>query len=322
MKLTIVMTNYNRGWYMDRSIFLLSRQTIPQKDWELIVVDDGSADSSDQVIHRYSEMRLIQNFKYVRKKNKRIEYGNPAIAMNIGAKLGTGDLILFTDPEVMMMPDWAENHCRALVGKLGPSSSDRKNCLNDPGCRWDDPIPEQNRRVLGLALCTRDFHGLREPCRGAILGNVFDDYDWFNIEETWARLNGRISEIQTKCAFTDREIRDEFFFHIFSMGGISLSRRLFNNINGVEEDFCDRSKGLDLWAGQDTWMNITMDRQGAECVEEPTCRAVHIHHPVNNHGSNGPAYASRFSEKFPDLNRSNLERDWGLIDKNGFEQIF
>ena len=52
MKLTIEMSTLNKDWFLDRSIFLLSKQSLPQNEWELIIVDDGSTDQSDDVIQR------------------------------------------------------------------------------------------------------------------------------------------------------------------------------------------------------------------------------------------------------------------------------
>ncbi len=147
------MSNWNRNWFLEKSIYLLSKQTLNQDEWELIIVDDGSnikPKETDKIINKYKIQNIIKNFHYIKRINKRSKYGNCAIARNIGAKFGTGDYILFTDPEVMPMPDWAEHHLLA----------------NERG-------PENN--YIGYCLHTRWHHVINEKCQGHFLGNAYTD---------------------------------------------------------------------------------------------------------------------------------------------------
>ncbi len=324
MMLSIAIANWNRAWFLDRSIFLYSRQTLCQHDWELVVVDDGSTDQSDAIIRKYKEQGIIRNYHYFRRKHPKQVSGNCSLSRNIGVTGSVGDYIAFVDPEVMALPDWAERHCLAHV-----CEDNRRADLDtiDTGIKFIPenttieklPPPTFNRWVHGMCFCTRHHHG--PPWNRNLLGNAYDDYDWFDIETTYRRLRDRVTQVRDEMGLTNRVIRDEFFFHIATMGGMSIPRALIKKINGWEENFANAAMGLNVWAGEDTWMLVCLNRQGAVCVEESTARTVHVHHDVNNAGCKGPNYASQIAKEFPDLKTSNIGREWGRLEPD-YEQVF
>ena len=64
MKYTIIITVYNKEKYIEKSILSVMNQTA--KNFELLVVDDGSTDKSELIIKKLQEK---YNFKYIKKKN-------------------------------------------------------------------------------------------------------------------------------------------------------------------------------------------------------------------------------------------------------------
>jgi cellulose synthase/poly-beta-1,6-N-acetylglucosamine synthase-like glycosyltransferase len=64
-------------------------------DYEVIVVDDGSTDSTPRIVSEFSKVRLI------RQKN-----AGPAFARNKGALGAKGEIILFTDSDCIPGPSW------------------------------------------------------------------------------------------------------------------------------------------------------------------------------------------------------------------------
>lgn len=324
MRLSIAIANWNRAWFLDRSIFLYSKQTLTQDDWELVVVDDGSTDQSDVIIRKYYQQGIIKNYHYFRRKEPKTVSGNCSLARNIGVTGSAGDYIVFVDPEIMALPDWAYRHCLAHVCEPQPRKDleriDTGQFFIPSGATLENsPAPTFNRRVHGMCFTTRFHHG--PPFNGAVLGGVYDNYDWFNIEETYRRLCARVTELREQINLTNRQIRDEFFFHIATMGGMSIPRKLIYQINGWEENFASAALGLNVWAGEDTWMLVCLNRQGATGVDESTARTVHVHHHVDNAGCKGPNYASQIATEFPELKTSNAGRSWGKIEPD-YEQVF
>ncbi len=300
MKLTITMPNWNREWFLDRSIPLIANQTMPQDDWELIIVDDGSTIKTtkiDKIINDYKNQNIIKNFHYIKKTNKRTKYGNCAIARNVGAKFGNGDYILFTDPEVMPMPDWAEQHLLANI----------ENSSNN---------------YIGLCLHTRWNHVINEKCQGQFLGNAYTDYNWRNITETWKKMEDRIINIQKIYGLTDKQIRDEFYIYRATQAGHSLSRELFYKLRGFEESFANEKLGLDKWGGEDTWFHTCLNRVSSKRVELDKAKAIHVYHSKDHSNYIQVDYANNYAKEHPNQFESNLDREWGLIEENGFKVIF
>ncbi|WP_029905233.1 glycosyltransferase [Prevotella sp. 10(H)] len=55
-KVSVLMPVYNAGKYLSRAIDSIIHQTF--KDWELILINDGSTDDSEEIITRYEEARI------------------------------------------------------------------------------------------------------------------------------------------------------------------------------------------------------------------------------------------------------------------------
>ncbi len=92
MKVSVIVPTYNREAYICQAIESVLQQTM--KDFEIIVVDDGSTDNTEEKIQPY-----LQNLKYIKTKN-----GGPAHARNIGMGAATGEYIAFLDSDDLYYP--------------------------------------------------------------------------------------------------------------------------------------------------------------------------------------------------------------------------
>jgi glycosyltransferase involved in cell wall biosynthesis len=90
--LSIIIPVYNGGSDLKRCLTALRGSSFG--DWELIVVDDGSIDGSDELAGR-SGARVIAS---------RGRMG-PAAARNMGAEMARGDYLLFLDADCVVQPD-------------------------------------------------------------------------------------------------------------------------------------------------------------------------------------------------------------------------
>lgn len=92
---SIIMPAYNSRSYIAQSIESVINQTY--KDWELIVVDDGSTDDTSKVVAYYCQQE--PRIKYIYQNN-----GRQGKARNKGIAYSTGSYIAFLDSDDLWLP--------------------------------------------------------------------------------------------------------------------------------------------------------------------------------------------------------------------------
>ncbi|HOS82944.1 MAG TPA: glycosyltransferase [Methanolinea sp.] len=85
---SIIIPTYNRASFLIRAIESIFDQTY--KNYEIIIIDDGSTDSTKDIMSKY-----LNNVNYIRI----LHSGIPAIARNIGIKHSKGEYIAFLDSD-------------------------------------------------------------------------------------------------------------------------------------------------------------------------------------------------------------------------------
>jgi glycosyltransferase involved in cell wall biosynthesis len=108
MLISVIVPAYQAAAALPQCLTALQQQTIDRAQVEIIVVDDGStdttADAAEQSLRDFPvATRLI-----------RAEHGGPAKARNLGAQAAHGDLLLFTDADCEPLPDWIEQFARVF----------------------------------------------------------------------------------------------------------------------------------------------------------------------------------------------------------------
>lgn len=89
-KVTVVIPIYNQELFLNRCIDSLKRQTFGFKNIEIILINDGSTDNSDDICNNLSH--LYSNIKYFFQENKGV-----SSARNVGITNATGKYIFFLD---------------------------------------------------------------------------------------------------------------------------------------------------------------------------------------------------------------------------------
>lgn len=109
MKFSIVVPVFNVEQYLSRCIESVLSQTF--KDFELILVDDGSTDSSGAICDRYAEKD--NRIRVIHKKN-----GGVSTARNTGIEISSGEYITFCDSD-----DYYKNMLLEIVAAYLEDSS-------------------------------------------------------------------------------------------------------------------------------------------------------------------------------------------------------
>lgn len=97
-KVSIVIPAYNKAALTVKTVESALKQTY--KNIEVIVVDDGSTDNTQQLLYPYISSNRI---KYFHKEN-----GGACSARNVGIKLSTGDYIALIDCDDIYLPEKIE----------------------------------------------------------------------------------------------------------------------------------------------------------------------------------------------------------------------
>jgi len=107
-QITIVVPTYNGSNIIDRCIGSLRSLDYPNERLEVIIVDDGSTDSTPAILERY-DMTVIRH-----ETNK-----GASVARNTGIKYATGDIILFVDQDVMVPQNLLNEMVKHYHGNVG-----------------------------------------------------------------------------------------------------------------------------------------------------------------------------------------------------------
>lgn len=97
--ISVIVPVYNVEKYLDKCLESILRQTF--KDFECIIVDDGSPDNSNIIIDKY--LKLDQRFKVIHQKNMGL-----SAARNTGLDIAKGDYIVFVDSDDYIADDYLE----------------------------------------------------------------------------------------------------------------------------------------------------------------------------------------------------------------------
>ena len=107
-RLSIIIPVYNAESYLSRCLDSIFEQSFTS--YEVILVDDGSTDSSSLICDRYSS--TDPRFRTVHKKN-----GGVGSARNAGMNLAKGEYVMFVDADDALLPDALETLMENVTGE-------------------------------------------------------------------------------------------------------------------------------------------------------------------------------------------------------------
>lgn len=99
MRFSVVIPTYNRKEKLKETLKSVLDQSF--KDFEVIVVDDGSSDDTREIVRESGKTQ--GQVSYFHQPNT-----GPAKARNLGTKQAKGQLIAFTDDDCVLPHDWLE----------------------------------------------------------------------------------------------------------------------------------------------------------------------------------------------------------------------
>jgi glycosyltransferase involved in cell wall biosynthesis len=163
MFFSIILPTYNRAHYIEKAIKSVISQTF--KDWELIVVDDASTDTTEEIVKSFSDNRIIY-YKNVFNQER-------CITRNIGIQYASGKYICFLDSDDYHLPNHLEKLYYLIQQKNEPIAFFFTNA-------WDEDINgTQSERLCPTHNNTSPYaYFLRftvNPQRWAVHRTIFDN---------------------------------------------------------------------------------------------------------------------------------------------------
>jgi glycosyltransferase involved in cell wall biosynthesis len=168
---SVIVPTFNRADLIGQTLDAIVAQTF--RAWECIVVDDGSTDSTAEVVNDFK--KNDSRIRLVKRDSNRLKGANTC--RNVGYELSKGTLIKWLDSDDLISSDCLEKQVAALVngGDVVFCQTDffrieKGNIVYDPEKVWGklqpvtpDPVKDYFFRGLrwqtGAALWRREFLG-------------------------------------------------------------------------------------------------------------------------------------------------------------------
>jgi glycosyltransferase involved in cell wall biosynthesis len=99
---SVIIPTYNRADYLHRAIGSVINQTF--KNWELLIVDDGSTDATFDIVNEY--VMRNENIRYLKQSN-----GSPGLAYNTGILASCGIYLTFLGSD----DEYKQNHLQTRI---------------------------------------------------------------------------------------------------------------------------------------------------------------------------------------------------------------
>jgi len=193
-KVSIIIPLYGGAAFIRATLQSALGQTYP--NIEVVVVNDGSPDNSEQVAE---DLLRVKRVVYVKQRNQGV-----AAARNTGIRAATGELVAFLDQDDLWAPDKLELQVRhfaahpevgllhgnvRFIDKAGDPIRERED-------RWDAharlavgccfPVLFEQNRLAMLTVC------MRRACFDAV-GPFREDLAGVDDYEYWLRLSRRFA---------------------------------------------------------------------------------------------------------------------------------
>lgn len=105
MKVSVIITTYNRRGSLELCLRSLVKQRFPVEEYEVVVVADGCTDGTVELLR---SLDFSCGFRWFVQENR----GQPA-AQNFGVSAANGDIVLFVDDDCICAPELVVAHYEA-----------------------------------------------------------------------------------------------------------------------------------------------------------------------------------------------------------------
>lgn len=111
MKISLIVCTYNRCQTLAKTLESIIVSRVPEPvEWEVLVVDNNSSDQTLEVVQDFSR-RYPGRVRYLFERQQGLSF-----ARNAGIRESDGEILAFTDDDLLVEPEWLWNLTSALDG--------------------------------------------------------------------------------------------------------------------------------------------------------------------------------------------------------------
>ncbi|WP_342479065.1 glycosyltransferase family 2 protein [Paenibacillus sp. FSL H7-0350] len=100
MNSSVIIPTYNKSFFLDLTLAGFAKQSI--KNFEVIIINDGSTDNTESIVKRYENQIDIKYFEQ--------ENSGRSKARNLGMSIARGDIFVFCDDDRIPVTNFISNH--------------------------------------------------------------------------------------------------------------------------------------------------------------------------------------------------------------------
>ena len=253
--ISIIMPTYNKSSFLKLTLAGFTMQT--EKDFEIVLVNDGSTDDTEEVVEKYID---LLNIKYIKTENR----GRSA-ARNTALEEAIGEYLLFCDDDRIPDKNFVKSHSEFLLHHPDKISIGMKKEV-------------LSLNIQNLPIRATKYNELykREPkCFDAIV--LRNEYELIKESDIFEDIDGTLNKWNIGTAKDNQsriyekwgdDLKDfEFGWTLATTANIGLKREAYENIR-FEEDY-------NGWGMEDTDYAYKLYRKGAKFQYLP--EAVNYH---------------------------------------------
>jgi glycosyltransferase involved in cell wall biosynthesis len=181
-EISVLITTFNSGKYLQKSLESILNQTY--KNYELLIIDDGSTDNTEEIVNRFKDSRV----RYIKSTHLGL-----AASLNYGLRIASNDWVVRMDADDICSPRRLEKQLEIISNNENQLICSWSAYFKGKRILYTVETPKENERLKAkLALHSYICHSSVVYNRKFILQNggyneslsVYEDYDlWLRIKD-------------------------------------------------------------------------------------------------------------------------------------------
>ena len=170
---TVLIDTYNYGHFIEEAIETVLAQDFPAEEREILVVDDGSTDDTQERLRKFGDSII-----YLKKQN-----GGQASAFNFGLEQARGEIVAFLDADDYWLPgklrriaeEFAKHPDAGMVYHAIRQLNSAQGVFQDGGLPLlSGFLPSNTKDLLSYVLYPTSFLAFRRSALAADSGGAED----------------------------------------------------------------------------------------------------------------------------------------------------